>query len=134
MSTYFLGLAVIYKKLSSQPSTMSLDAYNAQREQKEKMMSYSGYEAEVVKKENRCGICWQRFKKRLTCRICRPGSPKFWQLIHNDLPLLMAIPVAWLFELIDPYTALGACFITLVDTLSMLTYLCHDDDSGVASR
>ena len=55
-------------------------------------------------------------------------------MIHNDLPLLLAIPVAWVFDLIDPYTALGALFITLVDTLSMLTYLCHDDDSGVASN
>ena len=28
---------------------MSLDAFNAQRKEKEKMMSYSGYEADEVK-------------------------------------------------------------------------------------
>ena len=35
MSTYFLGLAVIYKKLSAQPSEMSIDAYNAYTREKE---------------------------------------------------------------------------------------------------
>ena len=111
---------------------MSQDAFTAQRKEREKMMSYSGYEVEVVKKQ-KCASLRQCTKQKLTCKICRPSSPKFWQLVHNDLPLLMAIPLAYIYDLIDPYTALGAFLITLVDTLSMLTYLCHDDDSGVAS-
>ena len=43
MSTYFLGLAVIYKKLSAQPSDMSIGAYHAYNREKEKMMSFSGF-------------------------------------------------------------------------------------------
>ena len=43
----------------------------------------------------------------------------------------MAIPVALIFDLIDLYTALWATVITIVDTISMLTYLCHDDDTGI---
>ena len=88
------------------------------------MMSYSGFEQEETKK---------RWLPKAICKlsICRPGSPKFWQLIHNDIPLLLAIPVALIFDLIDPYTALFAAIITIVDSISMLTYLSHEDLTGV---
>ena len=87
-------------------------------------MSYSGYEQEETTK--RC-----RPKLRCKMRICRPSSPKFWQLIHNDIPLLISIPVALVYELIDPYTAFGAAFITVIDSISMLVYLCHDDETDI---
>ena len=43
----------------------------------------------------------------------------------------MSIPVALIYELIDPYTAFGAAFITIIDSISMLVYLCHDDEAGI---
>ena len=52
-------------------------------------------------------------------------------MIHNDIPLLMAIPVAWVFELIDPFTAIFALLMTIVDFISMLTYLNHDDELSI---
>jgi len=94
MSTYFLGLAVIYKKLSTKPSESAYGAYDAYVEERTRMMRFSGFGDENLKKRQKCAECWQRLKERLTCKMCRWGSPKFWQLIQNDIPLLMAIPVA----------------------------------------
>ena len=131
MSTYFLGLAVIYKKLSMKPSESSYNAYDAYVEERTKMMRFSGFGDENQKKRQRCTECWQKFKERLTCKICRWGSPKFWQLVQNDIPLLMAIPVAQWFDLIDPYTASAAWAVTLIDLISMLTYLNHDDELSI---
>ena len=93
-------------------------------------MSYSGFAADEIKNQ-KCEKCCTNLKSRLTCKICRLGSPKFWQLLQNDIPLLMAIPVAMVFDLIDPFTAIIALCLTVLDTISMLTYLYHDDDSGI---
>ena len=78
--------------------------------------------------EKKTKRCCQSFKNRFTCKICRWGSPKFWQMIQNDIPLLMAIPVAYAFDLIDPITAIVALCMTLIDLISMLTYLNHHDE------
>ena len=43
MSTYFLGLAVIYKKLSMKPSESAHAAYEAYVEERTKMMRFSGF-------------------------------------------------------------------------------------------
>ena len=43
----------------------------------------------------------------------------------------MAIPVAQWFDLIDPYTAGAAWAVTLIDLISMLTYLNHDDELSI---
>ena len=94
MSTYFLGLAVIYKKVSAKPSEGSFRAYHSYIEERNKMMRFSGFGDQNKKRSPKCEVCWLKFKSKLTCKICRLGSPKFWQLIQNDIPLLMAIPVA----------------------------------------
>ena len=43
----------------------------------------------------------------------------------------MAIPVAVVFDLIDPFTAFIALGLTVLDTISMITYLCHDDEASI---
>ena len=43
----------------------------------------------------------------------------------------MAIPVAMVFKLIDPFTAIISLCLTIVDTISMLTYLSHDDEMSI---
>ena len=43
ISTYFLGLAVIYKKLSTKPSESAYAAYEAYVEERTKMMRFSGF-------------------------------------------------------------------------------------------
>ena len=46
----------------------------------------------------------------------------------------MAIPVAYYFELIDPWTSIVSFSITIVNLISMLTYLNHDDELSVDSN
>ena len=58
MSTYFLGLAVIYKKHLVNPSENSISAYRAYIKEREDMMSYSGFGGnDQHKKKQKCGGC-----------------------------------------------------------------------------
>ena len=127
MSTFFFGNAVIYKKLSANPSTKAKLAYKEIVDEKERMMSFSGFDQDDGKKKTKC-------TSKLKCKICKFGSPKYWQLIMNDIPLLIAIPVAFYLRLIDQVTMLVALFMTLSDFISMITYLLHDDDLSVDSK
>ena len=72
MSTFFFGNAVIYKKLSAKPSVRSHERYKEMIEEKERLMSFSGY-AEDENKGHKL-----RLKDRLKCKICKFGSPKYW--------------------------------------------------------
>ena len=91
-------------------------------------MSFSGY-AEDENKGKKA-----KLKDRLKCRICKFGSPKYWQLVLNDIPLLIAIPGAYFLKLIDMVTMCVALFMTVSDFISMITYLLHDDDLSVDSK
>ena len=61
------------------------------------------------------------------------GSPKYWQMVLNDIPLLMAIPCAYFLGLVDQITMVVALFMTLSDFVSMVTYLLHDDELSIES-
>ena len=54
-------------------------------EEKARLMSFSGYAEDENKKKI-------KLKDRLKCKICKFGSPKYWQMVLNDIPLLIAIP------------------------------------------
>ena len=128
MSTFFFGNAVIYKKLSAEPSVKAVERYKDMIEEKERLMSFSGY-SEDEKKGRK-----MRLKDRLKCKICKFGSPKYWQMVLNDIPLLMAIPCAYFLDLIDQITMIVALFMTLSDFISMVTYLLHDDELSIESE
>ena len=128
MSTFFFGNAVIYKKLSAEPSAKSNARYKEMVEEKERLMSFSGY----AEDENRGRK--SRLKDRLKCKICKFGSPKYWQMVLNDIPLLMAIPCAYFLGLVDQITMVVALFMTLSDFVSMVTYLLHDDELSIESE
>ena len=52
-------------------------------------------------------------------------------MVLNDIPLLMAIPCAYLLGLVDQITMVVALFMTLSDFISMVTYLLHDDELSI---
>ena len=90
-------------------------------------MSFSGYAEDEIKKK-------VKLKDKLKCKICKFGSPKYWQLVLNDLPLLIAIQVAYFLNLIDKTTMLVALFYTISDSISMIIYLLHDDELSVNAK
>ena len=94
-------------------------------EEKERLMSFSGY-AEDENKGKKI-----KLKDKLKCKICKFGSPKYWQMVLNDIPLLIAIPGAYFLGLIDQVTMCVALFMTGSDFISMITYLLHEDDLSV---
>lgn len=65
------------------------------------------------------------------CKICRLSSPKYWQLMLNDIPLLICVPFAGYLELAGTQVLAATLVVTLVDLVSMLTYLAHDEDLSV---
>ena len=95
MSTFFFGNAVIYKKLSAEPSVKAIEWYEEMVDEKEQLMNFT----EFADDENKGRKI--RLKDRLKCKICKFGSPKYWQMVLNDIPLLMAIPCAFFLGLID---------------------------------
>ena len=121
MSTFFFGNAVIYKKLSAEPSVQSKSRYEEMVEEKERLMSFSALDDDETKGRK------LRLKDMFKCKICKFGSPKYWQMVLNDIPLLMAIPCAYFLGLVDQITMVVALFMTLSDFISMVTYLLHDD-------
>ena len=72
MSTFFFGNAVIYKKLSVEPSVKARLRYKEMVEEKERLMSFSGYAEDENKGKK------TKLKDRLKCKICKFGSPKYW--------------------------------------------------------
>ena len=72
MSTFFFGNAVIYKKLSAEPSVQSKSRYEEMVEEKERLMSFSGLDDDENKGRK------FRLKDMFKCKICKFGSPKYW--------------------------------------------------------
>ena len=95
MSTFFFGNAVIYKKLSAEPSVKAIERYEEMVDEKEQLMNFT----EFTDDENKGRKI--RLKDIFKCKICKFGSPKYWQMVLNDIPLLMAIPCAFFLGLID---------------------------------
>ena len=125
MSTFFFGNAVIYKKLSAEPSVQSRSRYEEMVEEKERLMSFTGLDDDETKGRR------FRLKDMFKCKICKFGSPKYWQMVLNDFPLLMAIPCAYFLGLVDQITMVVSLFMTLSDFISMVTYLLHDDQLSI---
>ena len=73
-----------------------------------------------------------RMKARLAkCRCCRWGSPKFYQMIMNDIPLILCLPFAYLFGLLDPVNFIVGLTLTTLDLAFMLFYLSYDEELSI---
>lgn len=49
----------------------------------------------------------------------------------NDIPLLICVPVAYFFGLLDPLNAIVGVFLTLFDLIFMLFYLSYDEEFSI---
>lgn len=93
------------------------------------MMSFSSFADEEGGKKSKSK---EEMKKRLSkCKFCNWSSPKFYQLIMNDIPLIICQVMAYLYGLLDPLNAIVGIFLTLCDLICMLFYLSYDDEVSI---
>ena len=69
-----------------------------------------------------------------SCKCCRWTSPKFYQLIMNDIPLIFCLPFAYFFGLMDTVNAAVGVALTLLDLIFMLFYLGYDEELSIESK
>ena len=90
-------------------------------------MSFSGYADEDGGK-NKGNV---KAKLANKCKCCRWTSPKFYQLIMNDIPLIFCYPFAYFFGLMDTLNAAVGFILAFVDLCFMLFYLNYDDELSI---
>ena len=91
-------------------------------------MSFSGFADEDQKGNRRAQV---RDKLAKKCKCCRWASPKFYQLLMNDIPLMFCLPFAYIFGLLDNVNAAIGLLLTLLDLVFMLFYLSYDEELSI---
>ena len=66
--------------------------------------------------------------------LCKWSSPKFYQLMLNDIPLLISAPVAYYLEIADLQMSIITLAVTLFDLISMLIYLSYEEQVSIESN
>ena len=69
-----------------------------------------------------------------SCKCCRWTSPKFYQLIMNDIPLIFCLPFAYFFGLMDTVNAAVGMALILLDLIFMLFYLGYDTELSIDAK
>ena len=72
--------------------------------------------------------------KLAKCKCCRWSSPKFYQMIMNDIPLLFCLPFAYSYGLLDQVNALIGMVLTLCDLICMIFYLNYDEELSIDAK
>jgi len=95
-------------------------------------MSFSGFADE----DQKGGASKEQVKANLAkkCKCCRWGSPKFYQLIMNDIPLIPCLAFAYIFGLFDLVNSAVGIFLTLLDLCFMIFYLSYDDELSIDAK
>ena len=130
MSTNYLAAATIYDKVSVEATTRAIEQSKDMDAERARLMSFSGFEDEEKK-----GASKEQVKAKLAkkCKCCRWGSPKFYQLIMNDVPLLACIPFAYIFGLMDVTNVAVGFFLIFLDLCFMIFYLSYDVELSIDS-
>ena len=92
-------------------------------------MSFSGFADEDGANK---GNVKAKLAKR--CKCCRWGSPKFYQMIMNDIPLMFCYPFAYVFGLMDDLNAAIGILLAFLDLCFMLFYLSYDEELSIDAQ
>ena len=92
------------------------------------MMSFSSFADEDANKKSGGKDVKAKLAK---CKVCNWSSPKFYQLIMNDIPLIICVPMAYYYGLLDPLNAIIGTIMTFSDLVCMIFYLSYDDELSI---
>ena len=128
MSTNYLAAATIYDKVSVEASGNAEIQAKEIEEERERLMKFSGFADEDGKDGGKVNL---KAKLGNKCKCCRWTSPKFYQLIMNDIPLLVCLPFAMMFNLMDMLNVSVALGMIVFDIVFMLFYLSYDQELSI---
>lgn len=128
MSTNYLAAATIYNKVQVEASTAAILQSKAFEAERAALMSFSGFDDEITKQRTSADVKARLAKK---CKCCRWTSPKFYQLIMNDIPLLFCLPFAYIYGLLDLINCAVFILLTLIDLIYMVFYLTYDEELSI---
>ena len=128
MSTNYLAAATLYAKVGVEASGSAIAQTRALEAERKKLMSFSGFADDESGKKSKKKKMVEKLAK---CKCVRWTSPKFYQLIMNDIPLILCLPFAYIFGLLDTLNAAVMCFLTLLDLVAMLIYLSYDEELSI---
>lgn len=128
MSTNYLAAATIYNKVQVEASAAAILQSKAFEAERTALMSFSGFDDEVTKQRSSADVKARLAKK---CKCCRWTSPKFYQLIMNDIPLLFCLPFAYIYGLLDLINCAVFILLTLIDLIYMVFYLTYDEELSI---
>lgn len=130
LSTTFLANALIYKKLSAESSKAAIAMSKEAEAEMKRLKKFSGFgdEIEKVSSKKKCQKCMEQSP------LCKWSSPKFYQLLLNDIPLLISAPVAYWLEIADLQMSIITLAVTLLDTITMLIYLSYEEQVSIEAK
>ena len=125
-STNYLAAATVYGKVSVEVTERAIELSKELDAERERLMSFSGFaDEDGGKKAN------VKAKLAKRCKCCRWSSPKFYQLIMNDIPLIVCYPFAYFFGLMDYVNVAVGILLALLDLCFMLFYLNYDEELSI---
>jgi len=92
-------------------------------------MSFSGFADEDI--SSKANV---KAKLAKRCKCCRWSSPKFYQLIMNDIPLIVCYPFAYIFGLMDNVNMAVGILLAFLDLCFMLFYLSYDEELSIDAQ
>ena len=130
LSTTFLANALIYKKLSGESSKAARESSKEAEAEMKRLKKFSGFgdDVEKVSGKKKCKKCMEQSP------LCKWSSPKFYQLMLNDIPLLISAPVAYYLEIADLQMSIITLAVTLFDLISMLIYLSYEEQVSIEAN
>lgn len=127
-STNYLAAATLYGKVCVEASSKAIEQNEALMAERSQLMSFSFADDDSKKHPN------VKAKLAKSCKCCRWTSPKFYQLIMNDIPLIFCLPFAYIFGLMDDVNAAVGILLTLLDLIFMLFYLGYDEELSIEAK
>ena len=130
MSTNYLAAATLYAKVCVDGSKTAIEQADALMAERSQLMSFS-FADDDQKKNSKKNV---KAKLAKSCKCCRWTSPKFYQLIMNDIPLIICLPFAYIFGLMDTVNAAVGGALILLDLVFMLFYLNYDEELNIDAQ
>ena len=131
MSTNYLAAATLYKKVCVEASDAAIEQTDSLMAERSRLMSFSFADDDVKSSKKKVNV---KAKLAKSCKCCRWTSPKFYQLIMNDIPLIFCLPFAYIFGLMDTVNAAVGMVMILLDLVFMLFYLGYDEELSIDGK
>lgn len=96
--------------------------------QRKLLMSLTGLDDDEVKNKKGSKAKTSKASSNICCKF---GSPKYWQMMLNDIPLLVCLPFAYQLGVADASVIYATTVVSGFDLLAMLVILSSVDQLSI---